>query len=226
MTRRGALIALLLLLPAAAPRGRAGVIHGQVEVAQVPPAPQRAAQPYSGGASSLPQPRVPVRGTPQDAVIYIEALPAGVDSLLPEPAARPRLAQQDQSFMPRVVAVPAGGVVDFPNLDPIYHNVFSVSPAKRFDLGRYGRGKSKSVTFKKPGLVNVYCDIHSNMEGFILVVPNRALARPDATGRYALPDLPPGRYTLLAWHPDLAPVRREVTVPDTGDVAVDLSLAP
>jgi len=227
MTRRAPLILLLLLLPAVSvPRAGAGVIHGQMQVPEPPPAPQRTAQPYAGGASSMAQPRVPVRGSPQDAVIYIESIPTGVDSVLPEPSGRPRLAQQDQSFVPRVVAVPSGGAVDFPNLDPIYHNVFSVSPAKRFDLGRYGRGKSKSVTFKKPGLVNVYCDIHSNMEGFILVVPNRALARPDAAGRYALPDLPPGRYTLVAWHPDLATVRREVTVPESGDVVLDLSLAP
>jgi hypothetical protein len=226
MTKRAALIVLLLLGPAAPPPGaRAGVIRGQVAVPAVPP-PQRALQPYAGGAAALPQPRIPARGAPQDAVIYIESLPAEVDSLLPQPAGRPRLAQQDQSFQPRVIAVPAGGVVEFPNMDPIYHNVFSVSPAKRFDLGRYGRGKSKSVTFQKPGLVNVYCDIHSNMEGFILVVPNRALARPDAAGRYALPDLPPGRYTLLAWHPDLATVRREVVVPESGDVVLDLSLAP
>lgn len=139
MTKRGGFIALLLLSPAAS-RGRAGVIHGQVEVPLIPPAAPRTTEPYAGGASSLPQPRVPVRGTPQDAVICIESVPAGADSLLPDPGARPRLAQQDQSFVPRVVAVPAGGVVDFLNLDPIYHNVFSVSPAKRFDLGRYGRG--------------------------------------------------------------------------------------
>jgi hypothetical protein len=166
------------------------------------------------------------RGIPQDAVVYLESLPAGADSLLPPPPARPALAQKDQSFVPRVIAVPAGTVVDFPNMDPIYHSVFSVAPARRFDLGRYGKGKSKSVRFQKPGLVNVYCDIHSNMEGFVLVVPNRAFARPDAGGRYVLPDLPAGRYTLLAWHPDLAPTRHEVTVPEDGDVTVDVTFAP
>jgi hypothetical protein len=194
----------------------------------VPPAvtPREAApDAYSGGAGSIAHPRVPVRGLPDDAVIYVESLPGAADSLLPMPE-RPRLAQQRQSFVPRVVAIPAGGTVDFPNMDPIYHNVFSVSPIRRFDLGRYGRGKSKSVTFEKPGLANVYCDIHSNMEGFILVVPNRAFARPDASGKYALPDLPAGRYTLVVWHPDLGTVRRDVAVPDHGDVTVDLGFTP
>lgn len=227
MIRRMTLIVLSAwTLASISTPARSGVIRGQVLVPPVPAPPQRASQPYAGRAGALPGPRVPERGNPQDAVVYIESLPAAADSLLPTPATPPRLAQERQSFMPRVIAVTAGGSVDFPNMDPIYHNVFSVSPAKRFDLGRYGRGKSKSVTFKKAGLVNVYCDIHANMEGFILVLPNRAVARPDAAGRYALPELPPGRYTLLGWHPDLAPVRREVTVPDSGDVTLDVSFAP
>jgi hypothetical protein len=213
----------LSLIPAYAP---AGIIRGEVRVPPVPQAPQGTFHPYAGRASALPEPRIPVRGAPQDAVIYIEALPAAVDSLLLTPARPPELAQQEQSFSPRVIAVPAGGSVEFPNLDPIYHNVFSVSPTKRFDLGRYGRGKSKRVTFRNAGLVNVYCDIHSNMEGFILVAPNHAVAQPDSAGRFALPDLPPGRYTLVAWHPDFAPLRREVTVPATGDFELEVSFRP
>jgi plastocyanin len=209
-----------------APIAEAGVIRGQVEMAALPAAPSRVRDPYAGRAASLPEPRVPARGLPQDAVIYIESIPAAVNDRLPAPSAHPQLAQQGQSFMPRVIAIAAGGSVDFPNLDPIYHSVFSVSPTKRFDLGRYGRGRSKSVQFNKPGLVNVYCDIHSNMEGFILVAPNRALARPDAAGAFALPDLPPGRYALRAWHPDMAPIEREVVVPESGDIDVDLRFAP
>lgn len=219
-------VLLLFLCAAATSTGPAlaGVIRGQLELPPVPGAAPRVGDPYAGRASSLPQPRVPARGLPQDAIVYIESIPASVDSLLPPPASQPRLAQRDQSFQPRVIAVPVGGYVDFPNMDPIYHSVFSVSPSKRFDLGRYGRGKSKTVRFTKPGLVNVYCDIHSNMEAFVLVTPNRAVVQADAAGRYALPDLPPGNYVLLAWHPDLAPFRREVTVPRSGDLTLDLSL--
>jgi hypothetical protein len=225
MTRRLAALALLLTSLAPGPC-RAGVIRGQVVLPPVPTAPQRAQSAYAGRASALPRPRVPARGLPQDAVIYIESIPAPVDSLLPVPSSHPRLAQLDQSFLPRVIAVPVGASVEFPNMDPIYHSVFSVSPVKRFDLGRYGRGKSRTVRFQKPGLVNVYCDIHSNMEGFILVTPNRAVAQADSSGRFALPDLPPGRYTVLAWHPDAAPLRRDVVVPGSGDLTVDLSFTP
>jgi plastocyanin len=227
MNARAWLLIGLLSLPLAGARSAdAGVIRGQVLLAAVPAAPSRVRDAYAGRASALPEPRVPERGLPQDAVIYIETLSPGVNDRLPAPTTTPQLAQQGQSFMPRVIAIPAGGSVDFPNLDPIYHSVFSVSPTKRFDLGRYGRGHSKSVLFMKPGLVTVYCDIHSNMEAFVLVAPNRAVARPDASGRYALPNLPPGRYNLRAWHPDMAPIQREVVVPDQGDVDLELRFAP
>ncbi len=206
--------------------GMAGVIRGRVEVPPMSASSPRARDPYAGQASSMPEPRVPARGTPQDAVIYLEVLAPETNATIPAPAAVPRLTQRQQSFEPRVVVVSVGGSVDFPNLDPIYHSVFSVSPAKRFDLGRFGKGKSKSVRFLKPGLVNVYCDIHSNMEGFVLVVPNRAVAQADESGRYVLPELPPGRYMLHAWHPDFPPIRRAVEVPDHGDLDVDLSFAP
>jgi hypothetical protein len=112
--------------------------------------------------------------------------------------------------------------VDFPNLDPIYHNVFSLSPVRRFDLGKYPRGHSRQVTFPKPGLVNVYCDIHSDMEAFILVLPNHAFARPTRAGEFTLPDLPAGRYILKAWHPDLGERSETVEVPATGDVTADV----
>lgn len=220
--------ALALALVAAPDAGPsfAGSIRGQVHVPALPPAPARARDPYAGRASAIPNPRVPERGAPKDAVVYIESLDAAVNLALPEPPARPTLAQEQQSFLPRVVIVPVGGSVEFPNKDPIYHSVFSVSPAKRFDLGRYGRGASKRVTFRKAGLVTVYCDIHSNMEGFVFVAPNRAVTQPDASGRYALPDLPPGRYTLLAWHPDLGSIRQEVAVPERGDVTLDVRFVP
>lgn len=222
-------LAAVALALFAAPEARpavAGAIRGQVHVPALPPAPARARDPYAGRASAIPNPRVPERGAPKDAVVYIESLDEAVNAALTAPPERPMLAQEQQSFLPRVVTVPVGGSVEFPNKDPIYHSVFSVSPAKRFDLGRYGRGASKRVTFRKAGLVTVYCDIHSNMEGFVFVAPNRAVTQPDASGRYALPDLPSGRYTLIAWHPDLGTIRREVAVPERGDVTLDVRFAP
>ena len=93
-----------------------------------------------------------------------------------------------------------GTTVDFPNSDRTYHNVFSLSKARRFDLGRYGRGQSKSVRFDRPGVVRVFCDIHSHMSAFILVFAHRFFAVTDAEGRYRIDGLPPGAYTVVAWN--------------------------
>jgi plastocyanin len=202
----------------------AGVIHGVLHVPPVASPVEAPANRYPGRAASLPRVAPMVHGAPTDAVISIQRIPAAADSAL---AARreeiPKLAQKDPSFVPRVLAIPPGASVDFPNLDPIFHNVFSVSPVKRFDLGKYPRGQSRRVTFGKAGLVQVYCDIHANMAAFILVLPNSAFARPDDRGAFALPDLPPGTYTLKVWHPDLPELSRTVAVPAQGDVALDLS---
>jgi hypothetical protein len=212
----------LLLLCVATPAG-AGVITGTVRV----PSPTAAGpqlNPYPGRISSMPGAHGPKRGLVVDAVVFVERIPVGTDSLLAQqPRPRPRLAQKDQCFEPRVVAVALGGAVDFPNLDPIYHNVFSPSPVKRFDLGKYPKGQSRRVIFPRAGVVNVFCDIHSDMEAFVLVLPHHAYTQPDADGRYTLPDLPPGTYVLRAWHPDLREVRREVVVPETGELSLDLA---
>lgn len=222
---KAALGVVLCLAMSPPPKGLASVIRGRLELPPVAAA-SRVRDAYAGRASSLAKPSVPVRGLLKDAVVYVETLPEGVDALIPPGADRPKLAQQNQAFEPRVIAIAAGSSVEFPNLDPIYHSVFSVSPTKRFDLGRYGRGHSKRVVFTKPGLVNVYCDIHSNMEGFVLVVPNHAFARPDDEGRFALPELPPGRYTVVVWHPDAGTARREVTLTEGVDADVAMRLAP
>ena len=209
------LLAVLVASPAAA-----GSIRGS---AKVPPAPtpDTRFRPYAGRASSLPAPARSPRGLVTDAVIYVQALPAGATP--PSRGPTPQLAQRDQSFEPRVVVVATGGTVDFPNFDPIYHNVFSVSPVKRFDLGKYPRGQSRSVTFSKPGLVNVFCDIHADMAAFILVVPNLAWVRPAADGHFELSGLPEGRYKLHWWHPDFAGGVADVLVPASGDATFDVS---
>ena len=213
----------MLALGVAFGSATAGTIRGQVRVPPSDNSGLGAPNAYPGRASSLGKRPVAVRGSVLDAVVYVDAIAPSVDSTLAGAAGTPAMEQKDQAFGPRVLAVPVGARVAFPNRDPIFHSVFSVSPVKRFDLGKYGRGKSKSVTFTKVGVVNVYCDIHSDMAGFILVVPNHAFVQPDADGRYALPSLPPGTYTVIAWHPDLKTVRRTVQIPETGDVTVDLS---
>ncbi len=177
---------------------------------------------YAGTAAAMPGCHAPTRGLPTDAVIYVEGLPAGAGDPPPAGAPLPKLSQKNQSFVPRVVAVARGGTVDFPNLDPIFHNVFSVSPTRRFDLGKYPRGHSKQVTFPREGLVKVYCDIHSDMEAFILVLPHHCFARPDAAGAFEIPGVPAGRWRVRVWHPDLPEIAAEVTVPETGESTVSL----
>jgi plastocyanin len=211
-------VVLLMIMPVP---GAAGTIRGTVRLPSVSQ-PSVSFQPYAGRASSLAAPAHPMRGRVTDAVISIESLPAALDAALAKPAPRPRLSQSQQAFVPRVLAVPVGATVDFPNLDAIYHNVFSVSPARRFDLGKYPRGDSRAVTFPKPGVVNVYCDIHSDMAAFIVVLPNHAFTQPAEDGSWRLPDLPPGRYSVRWWHPDFEGGRREVTVPADGDATVDV----
>lgn len=169
---------------------------------------------YAGRASSLPGRHEVRKGTATDAVVYVSAVPPGADPH-PSPAAR-TLAQRDQAFVPRVLPVAVGWKVDFPNFDPIFHNAFSVSPAKRFDLGKYAQGKSRQVTFDREGVVNVFCDIHSSMAAWILVLPHDAFAQPGADGAFRLPDLPPGRYELVVWHPDLPTIKRVVELPAGG----------
>ncbi|TMQ54537.1 MAG: hypothetical protein E6K74_05820 [Candidatus Eisenbacteria bacterium] len=164
--------------------------------------------------------RASVRGSVLDAVVYVEEVHPRGESRLPARYTSSRLELKGQTLRPRILVVLPGTSVEFPNHDSLFHNIFSVSPAKSFDLGRYGRGESKRVTFDKPGLVNVYCKLHPNMAAYILVVPNRAFARPDSSGRFVLPPLPKGQYVVNVWHPDFPAIRREVTV--TGDKKQEL----
>lgn len=219
MTTRTWSIAILTTLAAASPT-LGGEIHG---VLRVPShgEPASALQPYPGQANTLPGAKPPIRGAVTDAVIYVDSLPAGEPSASPS-GKRVTLAQKNEAFLPRVVAVAAGTTVDFPNLDPIYHNVFSVSPSRRFDLGKYPRGQSRTVQFPRSGVVNVFCDIHADMAAFILVTPTSVWVRPGSDGRFALSDLPAGRYRVRWWHPDLGDGAAEVDVPAEGAVTLDV----
>jgi plastocyanin len=122
------------------------------------------------------------------------------------------MEQQNRRFSPDLVVVPAGSAVSFPNFDPIFHNVFSLSKPKSFDLGNYPKGQTRTVTFSKPGLVSVYCHLHPNMAGTILVAPNQWAARADASGRFVLPDVPPGKYSVVAWHKTGGTFRKTIEV--------------
>ena len=106
--------------------------------------------------------------------------------------------------------------VDFPNNDQTYHNVFSLSRAKTFDLGRYAAGRSKAVRFDRPGIVRVFCDIHAHMSAFVLVFSHRYFAVTDDEGRYKIENVPPGTYTIVAWNETAPETPRRITVPEGG----------
>lgn len=208
------LAAAALLLPSVA---SAGVIQGTLEVPAM--TAEAKLHPYPGRANSMPM-TSKAMGAVTDAVIYVEKLPASVTVASPS-GPEPELGQKDQAFVPRVLAIERGTTVSFPNHDPIFHNVFSVSPNKRFDLGKYPRGQTRHVRFDKTGLVNVYCDIHSDMAGYILVLSNRAFTQPAADGTFSLPDLPAGTYSIKVWHPDFGELHKDVEIPARGGVTAD-----
>jgi plastocyanin len=112
------------------------------------------------------------------------------------------MAQKDTRFEPSVLVVAIGSSVEFPNLDPFFHNVFSYSKTKKFDLGRYPQGNTSVVTFDKPGLVKVFCEIHSSMRAYVHVLETSYFAVSDKDGNFHIPDVPSGRYTLHLWQED------------------------
>ena len=201
---------LHLSSPVSAPSAPGAVIHGHVEVRREP-APVEARPSVTELGRHGPR-DVPDR---RPSVLYLEEAPQAAFET--PPPGRARLDQRNETFVPYVVAVTVGSTVDFPNDDPIYHNVFSLSKPKRFDLGRYPRGQSRSVVFDRPGVVRVFCEIHSHMSAFILVFAHRYFAVTDAEGRYRIEGVPPGSYTLAVWNDGAVRARREVRVGGAGD---------
>jgi plastocyanin len=131
------------------------------------------------------------------------------------------MEQLDRRFTPDLVVVPVGSSVSFPNMDPIFHNIFSLSKPKEFDLGSYNKGDSRSVTFTKPGVVYVYCHLHPNMAATIVVTPSRYFVRADPSGQFRIPNVPPGQYTLVAWHKAAGFFRKPVQIEAGYSAVVD-----
>jgi len=140
------------------------------------------------------------------------------------PPHRAELRQQNETFVPHVVAVTRGSTVDFPNDDPFFHNVFSLSGAGTFNLGRYPQHESKARTFTKPGTVKVFCDIHSHMSATILVFDHPYFTIPDFDGSYELPAVPAGQYTIVGWHERVGERVVHVTVDAGKTTTIDLDV--
>jgi plastocyanin len=148
-----------------------------------------------------------------EVVVWVEG-----PAVKPKPA-KAAMVMKGKAFKPHVVVVPVGGTVEFPNEDPIFHNVFSVSGANRFDLELYKRPKTGSWTFQHPGVARIYCNIHPQMSAIVMVRDNPFYALANADGSFALEGVPAGRVTLKAWHERGGEATVELDVPADGPVA-------
>ncbi len=193
---RSAALFLLLVL-AVAPPAAAGTVKGQVQVRD------------KGGRAAADV---------TDVVVYVDGARAKAAPV------KAVMTMKGKNFTPRVVVVPVGGTVEFPNEDPIFHNVFSVSGDNRFDLELYKRPKSGSWTFQHPGVARVYCNIHPQMSAVVLVRDNPYFTKTTQDGSFAIPDVPAGKYVLRAWHERGGEAAREVTVTAGGETQVPLTL--
>jgi len=187
--------------PFPAPAGGVAIVTGSVEITNSRDAARRNKD-YSG------------------VVLWLERMDRTTP--LPEPAPRrAQMVQKDHHFQPHVVAVPVGSTVEFPNRDPIYHNAFSTFSGQPFDTGLYKPGTSVREVFKSPGIVRVFCNIHPTMSAIIAVLPTPWYVLSGPTGKFSIPDVPPGEYRLRIYYERARPenlkfLEHPVTVPEEG----------
>jgi plastocyanin len=160
----------------------------------------------------------------RDAVIYVTVAHGEDARKLGGRARRADIEIEADRFSPRVVPVVVGSKVRFRNRDRVYHAVFSISPAGRFDLGNLAPGKKRETRLESPGVVNLFCQLHPAAAGFVVVCPNWFFARAAASGEFRLPELPRGAYVVHAWHPRLGATQRSVAATGRDPVILDLRL--
>lgn len=171
---------------------------------------------------------VTVGGQPAaDVVISLEGKAPDSESGPPPAAshAQVTMVQKDLKFFPYVLPVMVGTTVEFPNDDTVWHNIYSDSNVKKFDLGLYGPGKKKTVTFETPGVVRIRCNVHPTMEAYIVVEAHRNFASPDSRGNYRFDGIPLGTYRVQVWHPSLGVKTESFTLERAGEVErIDVNL--
>ena len=203
--------AIFCVIPASLLGG--AVIDGRVEL------PKSHAAPVQAKRYEIVTKAGVLSTQPPLAVVYL-------DGNFARPASLPikEVGQRDLTFVPALLPIQVGTRVEFPNMDDTYHNIFSYSPTKRFDLGRYRPEERPipSVVFDKPGLVTLRCDIHEHMRGLILVLSTPYFVMTDTAGRFRLDKLPPGRYALKAWIDSRTTREKPVELRDGQTLHVDL----
>ena len=192
-----------------------GAVRGHVSIG----VPVTAKRPTSTYSRSVPTVALAPESELRHVVIYLK------DARATAPAPmRAEIRQRNENFVPRVVAVTVGSEVDFPNDDPIYHNVFSLSRVKTFDLGRYPRGRSRGQRFDKPGVVKVFCQIHSHMSATVMVFDHPWFAIPDEQGMFDLSAVSPGMHQITAWHERLGDTALQIRIESGRPATIDFVL--
>ena len=151
----------------------------------------------TGTVTLVPKPGEPARKDNSNAVVWLRPLD---ETVRPPAAGKYEIRQKHKRFEPSVIAIPAGSVVAFPNLDPFFHNVFSLYDGKKFDLGLYEAGASRSVTFEHAGVCYIFCNIHPEMAAAVIVVDTPYYTMTGQNGEFRIASVPPGHYLLYVWH--------------------------
>ena len=202
----------------------AGTIKGKISIRTALPVQRapRSGSLYAGGGAAKKDDASTKHNTQLVILVHIDGYK---EPNLRPPKTMPVLDQRNLSFVPHILPIVVGTTVRFPNSDDVYHNSFSYSKTKSFDLGRYAKGKSKTVTFDKPGIVKVFCEIHSNMNAIIVVLENSYFDIADENGEYDIENVPPGSYTLKIWHELLSTVTtKAITLKQNETITVDFEI--
>ena len=208
----------------AAGRAVLGAIEGTVRVAVAEQADPPMLSPYARRRYRPPTPSAPTPGSPVNVVVYVVPGPS-VATSAPLAPAEATIEQRNRAIIPHVTAIQRGARVHFPNRDDVFHNLFSLSDARPFNLGRYPPGESRSEVFPRAGVVRMFCDIHSEMGGTILVLDTWLFTQPDASGAYRLDGVPEGQHRIIAWHDASIADTATVTVTSSGVTRVDFELS-
>ncbi len=204
--------ALWIVAPGAQSGGR---VTGNVKLTIANSVPSAASAYENRSVSPRPKALPEMR----NVIVFFSDLPASK----PAPM-RASISQKDEQFVPHVVAITAGSAVAFPNNDPFFHNVFSLSRGSSFNLGRYPSGSSRSQVFTRPGVVKVFCEIHSQMSAVIRVFDHEWFTIPAEDGSFAIENVPPGEHTIVAWHERIGERRDRITIKPGAATTINFTL--